>query len=484
VLAVTTNHHQWHPDIEPPYVIAIVGIDEDQRVRLTTQIIGCAPSDVVIGSRVRVVFEQHEDVWLPLFERLQAETVAATSPDPDVRQRVRARASARKFEDDVAITGVGSSQIGRRLMRHPLSLTVDACMAAIDDAGLTLDDIDGLCTYPGGDRIAGGHSEGGVDAVEEALRIHPTWINGAPETPGQSGSIVAAMLAVSAGLCRHVLCFRTVWEATAAVTPQRDQGSNRVEGDTASFRLPFGAISAANWIALFASNHFHHYGTGREALGWIAITERSHAALNPDAIYRDPMTMDDYLSARMISTPFGLFDCDVPCDGSVAVIVSAIDAARDCRHSPIRVNAVGTQIVERLSWDQGTLTHEPQLMGPSAHLWSRTDLSQRDVDVALLYDGFSFNCLAWIEALGFCGRGEGAAFVAGGQNISLTGELPLNPHGGQLSAGRTHGYGFVKEAVHQLRGEAGERQVRGAEVAVTSTGGGTPGGVILFTADR
>jgi acetyl-CoA acetyltransferase len=117
-------------------------------------------------------------------------------------------------------------------------------------------------------------------------------------------------------------------------------------------------------------------------------------------------------------------------------------------------------------------------------LWSRTDLSQRDVDVALLYDGFSFNCLAWIEALGFCGRGEGAAFVAGGHNISLTGELPLNPHGGQLSAGRTHGYGFVKEAVHQLRGEAGGRQVQGAEVAVTSTGGGTPGGVILFTADR
>jgi acetyl-CoA acetyltransferase len=243
-------------------------------------------------------------------------------------------------------------------------------------------------------------------------------------------------------------------------------------------------MSAANWIAMFASNHFHHYGTVRESLGWIAITERKHAALNPDAVYRSPMTMDDYLSARMISTPFGLFDCDVPCDGSIAVVVSALDSARDCRHSPVRVNAVGTQIIERLSWDQGTLTHEPQLMGPSAHLWSRTDLGPGDVDVALLYDGFSFNCLAWIEALGFCGRGEGGAFVAGGERISLTGQLPLNPHGGQLSAGRTHGFGFVKEAIHQLRGEAGPRQVAGAEVAVTTTGGGTPGGAILFTTDR
>jgi acetyl-CoA acetyltransferase len=123
-------------------------------------------------------------------------------------------------------------------------------------------------------------------------------------------------------------------------------------------------------------------------------------------------------------------------------------------------------------------------MGPAAHLWTRTELTPADVDVALLYDGFSFNCLSWIEALGFCGRGEGAAFVDGGQRISLTGELPLNPHGGQLSAGRTHGYGFLQEAVLQLRGTAGARQVTGAEVAVITTGGGTPGGAILLTTDR
>ena len=182
-----------------------------------------------------------------------------------------------------------------------------------------------------------------------------------------------------------------------------------------------------------------------------------------------------------VSPPrFGLFECD----GSIAVIVSAIDAAEDCRHQPIRVEAVGTQIIERISWDQGTLTHEPQLMGPSAHLWTRTELTPTDVDVALLYAAPASTAWPGSRPWGFCGRGEGADFVARGERISLNGDLPLNPHGGQLSAGRTHGFGFVKEAVHQLRGQAGSRQVQDAKVAVTTTGGGTPGGVILLTTER
>ncbi len=182
----------------------------------------------------------------------------------------------------------------------------------------------------------------------------------------------------------------------------------------------------------------------------------------------------------MISSPFGLSDCDVPCDGSVAVIVSARETADDLRHQPVLVEAVGTQITERLSWDQSTLTHEPQVDGPAAHLWTRTDLRPRDVDVALLYDGFTFNALSWLEALGFCGRGEAADFLEGGHRISLGGELPLNPHGGQLSAGRTHGFGFVHEAVMQLRGNAEGRQVDNARVAVVTTGGGAPGGALLL----
>jgi acetyl-CoA acetyltransferase len=194
--------------------------------------------------------------------------------------------------------------------------------------------------------------------------------------------------------------------------------------------------------------------------------------------------MDDYLEARMISSPFGLYDCDVPCDGSIAVVVSAKEIAADLRQPPVLVDAVGTQVTERLSWDQSTLGHEPQVNGPAAHLWSRSHLRPADVDVALLYDGFTFNALSWLEALGFCGFGEAPDFVAGGIRIGLGGELPLNTHGGQLSAGRTHGFGFVYEAVQQLRNQAGARQVSGAEVAVVTTGGGTPGGALLLTTAR
>jgi acetyl-CoA acetyltransferase len=395
-------------------------------------------------------------------------------------------ASPDKFERRVAITGIGMSAVGRRLMRPPLSLTVDACLAAIEDAGLERSDIDGLSTYPGGGLSAGGHGEGGITAVEEALRIRPTWHNGGPEIPGQIGSVITAMLAVSAGLCRHVLCFRTVWEATHAElvrTGRIHEGRGRIGGDM-QWRIPFAAMSAANWIGMNAAQYFHRFGGDREALAWIALNARANAARNPDAIYREPLTLEDYFNARMITTPFGLYDCDVPCDGSVAVIVSATDAAGNLRRPPVRVEAVGTQITERVSWDQGTTTHEPLVFGPAAHLWSRTDLRPGDVDVAELYDGFTFNCLTWLEALGFCGVGEAPAFLAGGTRISLTGELPLNTHGGQLSAGRTHGYGFLHEAVVQLRGDGGERQVAGAEVAVVSTGGGVPGGCMLLTAAR
>ncbi len=484
VLGFTVNHQQWLPGYPPPYVVAVVALAEDAGIRLTTNIVGVDPDEVRVGMAVHVVFEQHDDVWIPLFTPVEGRPDGdALAPLPAVS--VRPMVTTDKFEHRVALTGIGMSEVGRRLMRPPLALAVDACLAAVADAGLELSDIDGLSTYPGSG-LNGGHSEGGVTPLEEALRIHPTWHNGGPETSGQTGSVVTAMLAVAAGLCRHVLCFRTVWEATHTELVRSGhvhESRGRIGGDM-QWRLPFGAMSAANWIGMNASQYFHRYGGGRETLGWIALNARANAARNPAAIYRDPLTMDDYLGARMITTPFGLYDCDVPCDGSVAVIVSAVDAARDLRQPPVLVEAVGTQITERVSWDQGTTTHEPQVFGPAAHLWTRTDLRPSDVDVAELYDGFTFNCLTWLEALGFCGVGEARDFLEGGKRIALDGEIPLNTHGGQLSAGRTHGYGFLHEAVTQLRGTAGDRQVHGAEVALMSAGGGVPGGCMLLTTAR
>ena len=481
----TVNHRFSVPGMPAPYVVAQVAIVEDPRIRLTTNIIDSNPADLQLGQTVEVVFEQIEDVWLPLF-RPVPDAEPGPLPEDEIAperfgEHVRPMLTTEKFEDKVALTGIGMSPIGRRQMVPALSLTVQACEAAVADAGLDFDDIDGLSTYPGGGNF-GGFGEGGVTALEATLGIRPTWHNGGMETFGPGGSVIAAMLAVSAGLARHVLCFRTLWETT--FNELMKQGKIVPSGGrTTSWQWPFGATSAAHTLALNAQRHFHRYGTTKETLGWIALNQRANAALNPTAVYRDPMTMDDYLNARPITTPFGLYDCDVPCDGAIAVVVSAVDAARDLAKPPVLVEAVGTQIIERIDWDQSTLTHEPQVLGQSAHLWTRTSLTPKDVDVAELYDGFTMNCLSWIEALGFCGIGEARDFLDGGKNIARDGVTPLNTHGGQLSHGRTHGMGLIHEAVTQLRGEAGARQVAGARVGVVSSGGLTPSGVILLRAD-
>jgi len=480
VVGLTVNQHPFLPGWDPPFVIANVALAEDPTVRLTTNIVGCEPDEVRLGQEVQVTFEHHEDVWLPKFSPTGGPD-ADVVPEP-VRPTPRAPVSDDRFEHKAVLSGIGRSAIGRRLMRDPLSLTVDACLAAVEDAGLTLDDIDGLSTYPGG-MIGMGMGEGGVTPVEEALRIHPTWINGGGDLPGPGGSVIAAMLAVAGGLCRHVLCFRTVWESTYAALGLHPGGSLRVSGPMQEHRLPFGASSAAQWIGMNANQYLHRYGATREMLGWIAINDRTNAGRNPVAIYRDPMTMDDYLSARPITTPFGLYDCDVPCDASIAVVVSDASVAGDLPHPAVRVEAVGTQILERVSWDQDTVTHEPQVLGQSAHLWTRTSLRPSDVDLALVYDGFSFNAISWLEGLGFCELGEAKDWLDGGRRIALDGDLPVNPHGGQLSEGRTHGYGFLYEAVAQLRGDADERQVANAETAVVTSGGGTPSGVLLLQRD-
>jgi acetyl-CoA acetyltransferase len=391
------------------------------------------------------------------------------------------------LERKAAFTGIGQSDVGRRLNRDPLALTADACLAAIEDAGLSREDIDGLSTYPGNMGGApAGFSGAGITEVQEMLRLNLDWFCGGPELPGQLGSVVNACMAVATGLAKHVLCFRTVWESTAQGGGGRQGigagggGRFRASGFM-QWNLPYGAASAAVWIAMMAKRHFHEFGTTREQLAQIALNARRNAGLNPKAIYRDPMTMDDYMAARMISSPFCLYDCDVPVDGSTAMIVSHVDAAKDLRKTPLHVEAVGTAIHGRPSWDQWDDLTTMALRDAGAMLWKRTELTPSDVDCAQLYDGFSFISLAWLEALGFCGKGEGGAFIEGGSRIALSGEIPLNTHGGQLSAGRLHGFGFLHEACTQLWGEGGDRQVAGdPQVAVAAAGGGPLGGCLLL----
>jgi acetyl-CoA acetyltransferase len=390
------------------------------------------------------------------------------------------------------ISGIGQSDVGRRLGRGELDLTVDACLQAIADAGLTRDDIDGLATFPGAGVGTGGFAGPATPEVQDALRLKLNWHDGGLEGPGQLRAVFAACLAVAAGLARHVLVYRTVTESTAQGEGGRQgigggggggggRGIPRFSGSL-QWTLPYGAVSAVNWIAMIAQRRMYEFGLTREQLAWIALNGRRNAARNPKAIYRDPMSLDDYLAVRMISTPLCLYDCDAPCDGSTAVVVSHADYAPDTPNTACHVNAIGTALRGRPSWDQFDDMTTFSARDAAAGMWARTELRPSDVDVAELYDGFSILTMVWLEELGLCGKGESGPFVEGGARIALDGPVPLNTSGGQLSAGRLHGFGMLHEACVQLRGEGGARQVpAGPEVAAVAAGGGPIAGCMLLT---
>jgi acetyl-CoA acetyltransferase len=382
---------------------------------------------------------------------------------------------------DAYITGVGQSEIGVKLTRLPLLLTLDAVREALTEAGLTIGQIDGVSTYPGRAAAMLGFSPVGADELIDALGIRASWYAGGMEISSQLGAVAAAAMAVRTGQARHVICFRTVYEAAAMARPTEYPPVRRetVDGYSQWF-APFNAISAANWTAQYAMRHVKRFGLTREQLAQIALTDRANAALNPRALVRKPLSMDEYLSARMISTPLCLYDCDRFTDASTVLIVSAGEAIDEVSCKPIRIAAMaGT--VERHSWDQA----EWMACYPTgADLWKRTDYKPADVDTAQLYDGFSFQAIAWLEGLGFCGVGEGGQYIEGGKRIALNGELPLNTFGGQIGAGRLHGFGFAHEAVVQLRGNGGARQIPGdPRVAVCASGGGPLATALLLARD-
>lgn len=380
------------------------------------------------------------------------------------------------------VTGIGMSQVGVRLTRSALGLTVDAVREAIADAGLTLGQIDGVATYPG--KMPGylGFSPVSSDDLIEVLGLRTRWHVGAAEATAQLGAITEAANAVKAGLARHVLCFRTVYEAAALARPDEfppPERSRDVTGN-AQWTAPFGAMSAANWTAQYAMRHMKHYGLTREQLAQVALNDHANAARNPRALVKQPLSMDDYMAARIISTPFCLYDCDRFTDASTVVIVSAGDALDEVAACPVRIAACAGS-VERYSWDQAEW---PSAYATGRDLWRNSDYRAADVHVAQLYDGFSFQPITWLEGLGFCGLGEGGEFLEGGRRIALDGDLPMNTGGGQLGWGRLHGFGFAYEAVVQLRGQGGDRQVAGdPRIAVATSGGGPMAAALLLARD-
>jgi acetyl-CoA acetyltransferase len=393
------------------------------------------------------------------------------------------------FEKDAILSGIGISRIGRRTGIPGVELTMEAVRAAIEDAGLKAGDIDGIATL--GDTPA--------EEVNAALQIEAADCGSGFGTGGLLSPVMSACRAVSERRARHVVIYRTI-QMLGGTVPVKKEENAPAPSLARMFSTPEGAerpavgpmddvndlvaaqaYSAANWLALNCRRHMELYGTTKEQLGWLALNGRRNAALNPLAVYREPMTMADYLGARLVSTPFGLLDCDVPIDGSIAVVVSNAEYAGDCPHRAVRVEAIGGSDGAG-GWFHRDDYPKMAMSDAAAQMWSRTELKPTDLGLAELYDGFTFLTMAWLEALGICGDGEAGPFVEGGARIARDGVLPLNTYGGQLSAGRMHGYWALHEGCLQLRGEAGERQVsQRPEVGVVSVGGGPVAGCMLLT---
>ncbi|NKI16554.1 thiolase family protein [Spongiibacter sp. KMU-166] len=389
-------------------------------------------------------------------------------------------------EKNTAITGIGQSEISRGSAKTGMALTVDACMEAITHAGLTRADIDGIATWPGADYNTSGFSTVGIPQIQDALRLEVNWYCGAPEGPGQFAAVFDAIGAISAGLCKHVLVFRTLTEATARKTAFANALMTPGQRDHGLFQWysPYHTYAAAVQQAMYFQAYVHKSGIREEQYAQIALNGRRNAGLNPKAVYRSPMTLDDYLASPMISTPLRMFDCDVPIDGSTAIIISRRDCAEDLPNKPINIEAIGSSMAYRNSWAQLDALETQAQPKVAEMMWSRTDLKPKDVDFAELYDGFSFHSINWLENFGFCERYGAGDFIDGGHNIALDGMLPINTNGGALSAGRMHAYGQIHEACLQLWGRAGDRQLaKPAHVAALSTAGGPLAGCMLLVAE-
>lgn len=377
--------------------------------------------------------------------------------------------------DQVAIAGIGRSPYSRdKDGGTPGSLVIDACIGAVRDAGLSKNDIDGVC----GSAVSAQYLQAalGIPAV--------TWFANPPGVIGNQ--IVAATAAVASGMCDTALVYhhnyRLPWASRSA---RADIFRRRATLGFADGRAGWGSghqdigpdsLGGAVAYAAWANRYLHDHGYGREVLGYVALNSRTNAAANDGAVYREPLTMDSYLAGRMVRDPLCVYDMDIPVDGADAYIVTTTERARDLPHPPVIIHAATLGHTDYGSEEQlRDLDHAGQVV-VCRKLWAASELTLADIDVFYPYDGFSIITLNWFENVGYCGRGEGGAFVTeqwdeASQRLLIGGRVPVNTHGGSLSEGGTQGAGHVREAVVQLRGTAGARQVPGATAALVTPGG-------------
>jgi acetyl-CoA acetyltransferase len=347
------------------------------------------------------------------------------------------------------------------------SMAIDACLKAIEAAGVRKEDIDGLIGANNG-------------FVQSALGLPAVTYYQGPGVPF-GFTLQNAVGAVASGQCDVVLAYHAIYR----------NASNSRSADNDPFRraalrgMGFGGggdgfgpdtVGGAVGYTAWASRYLYEYGEERDLFGYIAINDRSNAALNPDAVMREPMTLDDYMNARMIRWPLCLFDMDVPIDGADAFIITTPERARDLRLKPVLIHATTAGMVAQNEEDQTpSLQHHGQHVVLEA-LKAKSDIWIDDIDVYFPYDGFTFITVSWIENTGWCGLGEARQFIKDNwdtdrNRLLIKGRIPVNPHGGALSEGGTQGSGHTREAVHQLQGIAGERQVPGASKALLTLGG-------------
>ena len=365
------------------------------------------------------------------------------------------------LRDKSAVTGIGETRYTRDSDKSQLVLTLEASLAAIADAGLSPKDIDGVIPY----------ALGGVVAEDFMTNFGLEDLRYSAVTPMGGASAVAALqsaaMAIATGTAHHVLI------ALGRASGSNARATNRISQMpqfrvVSEFEMPLGTNAPAQFYAPMARRHMELYGTTSEQMGHVALTCRAHAQLHDNAIMQKPMTLDDHQGSRMIADPFRLFDCCLESAGATAVIVSAAERAADHPHPPVYIAGVAeghpespSAITQRQDMTQLGLTKA----APKA--FAMADVTHADIDVAQIYDCFTYTVICQLEDMGFCAKGEGGPFVEDGR-IGLGGALPVNTHGGLLSQAHIAGMNHIVELVCQLRRSAGRRQVDGAEIGLVT----------------
>ncbi|MFI7360242.1 lipid-transfer protein [Streptomyces avidinii] len=374
-----------------------------------------------------------------------------------------------------AIAGIGATEFSKDSGRSELKLAVEAVHAALDDAGLTPADVDGMVTFTmdTSPEITVAQAAGIAD-LSFFSRIH--YGGGAA-----CATVQQAALAVATGVAEVVVCYRAFNERSGrrfgSGVQQREPSA---EGAALGWALPWGLLTPASWVAMTAQRYLHTYHLTPEAFGHVAVTDRRHAANNPAAYFHGkPITLADHAASRWIVEPLRLLDCCQETDGGQAVVVTTTERARDLRHAPAVITAAAQGAGRRqegmTSFYRDDLTGLPEMDVVARQLWRTSGLRPSDIDVGILYDHFTPFVLMQLEEFGFCAPGEASDFVAADA-------LPLNTHGGQLGEAYLHGMNGIAEAVRQLRGTS-VNQVAGAAHALVTAGTGVPTSGLILGAD-